>query len=145
MSVPRSSARTVYGIHTTLHHALKTAMEQNLIPSNPAAEVNPPKFTGTPMKVLTEAQLDAFMKAIEKNAFWHDFFYTAVTTGLRRGDICALQWEDLDAKQDALHVRGTLHKGKGKPLTTPKPTQEHGRSSCHPAQHSSYGNERKRH
>ena len=38
---PGLSARTVHGIHTTLHHALKTAMEQNLIPNNPAAEVDP--------------------------------------------------------------------------------------------------------
>ena len=59
---PGLSARTVHGIHTTLHHALKTAMEQNLIPNNPAAEVDPPKFDGAPMKILTEAQLDAFMK-----------------------------------------------------------------------------------
>ena len=115
---PGLSARTVHRIHTTLHHALKTAMEQNLIPSNPAAEVDPPKFIGAPMKVLTEAQLDAFMKAIGKDEFWHDFFYTAVTTGLRRGEICALRWEDFDTKQGTLHVRRTLHKEKGKPYTT---------------------------
>lgn len=93
-------------------------MEQNLIPNNPAAEVDPPKFDGAPMKILTEAQLDAFMRVIEKDAFWHDFFYTAVTTGLRRGEICALRWEDFDTKQETLHVRRTLHKEKGKPLTT---------------------------
>ena len=115
---PGLSARTVHGIHTTLHHALKTAMEQNLIPSNPATEVGPPKFTGAPMKVLTEAQLDTFMEAIEKDELWHDFFYTAVTTGLRRGEICALRWEDFDTKLGTLHVRRTLHKEKGKPLTT---------------------------
>ena len=115
---PGLSARTVHGIHTTLHHALKTATEQNLIPNNPAAEVDPPKFDGTPMNILTKAQLEAFMKAIEKDAFWHDFFYTAVTTGLRRGEICALRWEDLDTKQGTLHVRRTLHQEKGKPLTT---------------------------
>ena len=83
-----------------------------------SAEVDPPKFDGAPMKILTEAQLDAFMKVIEKDAFWHDFFYTAVTTGLRRGEICALRWEDFDTKQETLHVRRTLHKEKGKPLTT---------------------------
>ena len=115
---PGLSARTVHGIHTTLHHALKTAMEQNLIPNNPAAEVDPPKFDGAPMKILTEAQLDAFMRVIEKDAFWHDFFYTAVTTGLRRGEICALRWKDFDTEQEMLHVRRTLHKEKGKPLTT---------------------------
>ena len=115
---PGLSARTVHGIHTTLHHTLKTAMEQNLIPSNPAAEVDPPKFIGAPMKVLTEAQLDTFMTVIERDEFWHDFFYTAVTTGLRRSEICGLMWQDFDAKQETLHVRRTLHKEKGKPLTT---------------------------
>ena len=115
---PGLSGRTVHGIHTILHHALKTAMEQNLIPNNPAAEVDPPKFDGAPMKILTEAQLDAFMKAIEKDESWHDFFYTAVTTGLRRGEICALQWEDFDTKQGTLRVRRTLHKEKGKSYTT---------------------------
>ena len=101
---PGLSARTVHGIHTTLHHALKTAMEQNLIPNNPAAEVDPPKFIGAPMKVLTEAQLDTFMAAIEKDEFWHDFFYTAVTTGLRRGEICGLQWEDFDEADGTLKI-----------------------------------------
>ena len=115
---PGLSGRTVHGIHTTLHHALKTAAEQNLIPSNPAAEVDPPKFIGAPMKVLTGAQLDAFMKAIEKDKLWHDFFYTAVTTGLRRGEICALRWEDFDTKQGTLHVRRTLQKEKDKPYST---------------------------
>lgn len=115
---PGLSARTVHGIHTTLHHALKTATEQNLIPNNPAAEVDPPKFIGAPMKVLTEALLNAFMETIKKDELWHDFFYTAVTTGLRRGEICALRWEDLDTKQGTLHVRRTLHKEKGKPYTT---------------------------
>ena len=70
------------------------------------------------MKILTETQLDTFMKAIEKDKLWHDFFYTAVTTGLRRGEICALRWEDFDTKQGTLHVRRTLHKEKGRPYTT---------------------------
>ena len=109
---PGLSARTVHGIHTTLHHALKTAMEQDLIPSNPAAEVDPPKFIGAPMKVLTEAQLDTFVTAIEKDEFWHDFFYTAVTTGLRRGEICGLMWQDFDARNGVLQVRRTLHNRK---------------------------------
>lgn len=36
------SSTTVHGIHTTLHHALRTAVEQGLIPTNPADEVEPP-------------------------------------------------------------------------------------------------------
>ena len=37
------SSTTVHGIHTTLHHALRAAVEQGLIPTSPADEVDPPK------------------------------------------------------------------------------------------------------
>ena len=142
---PGLSARTVHGIHTTLHHALKTAMEQNLIPNNPAAEVDPPKFIGAPMKVLTEAQLDTFMAAIEKDEFWHDFFYTAVTTGLRRGEICALRWEDLtqNRKRSMCGAPSTKKKANRLSQAIPRLMREHGRSSCRPARHNSCGSERK--
>ena len=39
---------TVRGIHTTLHHALKTAVEEGLLPANPTDEVTPPKLPRNP-------------------------------------------------------------------------------------------------
>ncbi len=143
---PGLSARTVHGIHTTLHHALKTAMEQNLIPNNPAAGVDPPKFDGAPMKVLTEAQLDTFMTAIEKDEFWHDFFYTAATTGLRRGEICALRWRILirSRKRSMCGALSTRKKASRSPQATPRPMREHGRSSCRPVQQRFSANDRAR-
>ena len=124
---PGLSARTVHGIHTTLHHALKTAMEQNLIPNNPAAEVDPPKFIGAPMKVLTEAQLDTFMAAIEKDEFWHDFFYTAVTTGLRRGEICGLMWRDFDENAGTLKILRSVNVPKRGEMEIGETKTERGR------------------
>ena len=49
------SSTTVHNIHTTLHHALRAARDQGLIPTNPADEVDPPKIIRQPMKVLNEA------------------------------------------------------------------------------------------
>lgn len=34
--------------------------------------------------------MERFMTELENNAVWHDFFYTELTTGLRRGEICGL-------------------------------------------------------
>ena len=130
---PGLSARTVHGIHTILHHALKTAMEQNLIPNNPAAEVDPPKFDGAPMKILTEAQLDAFMRVIEKDAFWHDFFYTAVTTGLRRGEILALQWDDLDLCTGVLRIERQVQRVRRELVISAPKTKSSCRSIILPA------------
>ena len=49
------SSTTVHGIHTTLHHALRAAVEQGLIPINPADEVEPPKVVRQPILGHTKA------------------------------------------------------------------------------------------
>ena len=107
------SSTTVHSIHTTLHHALRAAVEQGLIPINPADEVEPPKVIHQPMNVLNEEQLDVFMKTIEADPIWYDFFYTELTTGLRRGEICGLMWSDFDARGGTLKINRTLHSEKG--------------------------------
>lgn len=107
------SGTTVHNIHATIHQALRAAVEQGVIPRNPADEVEPPKIIRQPMKILNEEQLDIFMNAIKADPIWHDFFYTELTTGLRRGEICGLMWTDFDGKAGTLQVNRTLHKEKG--------------------------------
>lgn len=107
------STTTIHGIHTTLHHALKAAVEQGLLPSNPADEVDPPKAVQPPLNILNDEQLDIFMAAIQKDLIWHDFFYTEMTTGLRLGEICGLLWTDFNDRDGILSICRTLHKETG--------------------------------
>ena len=109
----RLSTTTVHGIHTTLHHALKSAVDQRLLPYNPADHVEPPKVANKTMHILNDEQLDTFLSAVEHDSIWHDFFYTELTTGLRLGEICGLMWSDFDARKGTLRVNRTLHKEKG--------------------------------
>ena len=118
---PGLSGATVHGIHTTLHHALRAAVEQRLLPSNPADEVEPPKVSRSPMSILNEEQLDRFMEAIKSDPIWHDFFYTELTTGMRRGEICALRWTDFDGRGGTLKISRTLHREKGGRLVAGEP------------------------
>ena len=104
---------TVRGIHTTLHHALRTAADEGLIPFNPAEKATPPSVPNTPKRVLTHDQLEKFLCAIRFDPIWHDFFYTELTTGLRRGELCGLTWEDFDGDDGILKVRRTIHARKG--------------------------------
>ena len=107
------SSNTVHNIHATLHHALKTATEQGLIPRNPADDVDAPKVIRKQMMILTDAQLDTFMEAIRSDKIWYDFFYTELTTGLRLGEICGLMWSDFNDRNGTLKISRTLHKEKG--------------------------------
>ena len=112
------STTTVHGIHTTLHHALKSAVDQRLLPHNPADHVEPPKVAHKSMTILNEEQLDTFLAAVEQDPIWKDFFYTELTTGLRLGEICGLMWSDFDARKGTLSVNRTIHKEKGGRLVT---------------------------
>ena len=49
---------------------------------------------------------------MREDVIWGDFFYVELTTGLRRGEICGLMWQDFDARNGVLQVRRTLHNRK---------------------------------
>lgn len=108
---------SIRGIHNMLHEALDAAETACLILRNPTESFTPPKPEPKPKWVLTEEQLDRFMAAIQEDETWHDLFYTELTTGLRRGELCGLKWEDFDAEKGALTVRRTLLAEKGGRLT----------------------------
>ena len=107
------SPTTVHGIHTTLHHALRTAAEEGLLPANPADGVTPPKVINRAKGILNNAQLDTFKAAIQQDWIWRDFFLTELTTGLRRGELCGLKWSDFDEKAGTLKICRTIHARKG--------------------------------
>ena len=61
--------------------------------------------------------MEHFLDAIREDTLWHDFFYTELTTGLRRGEICGLMWNDFDELHGTLSVRRTISPQKGRRLT----------------------------
>jgi integrase len=105
-------------IHMMLHRAMEDAKREHLIASNPTDGATVPKASYKEKQILNDEQLARFMEAIKADPAWHDFFYTAVTTGLRRGELCGLRWEDFDKADGTLHIRRTVHVEKGGRLTT---------------------------
>ena len=96
-------------IHSTLHAALKDAVQAHVIPKNPTEGTTAPKPNYKPKRILTRAELDAFLAVVEQDEVWRDFFQTELMTGLRRGEICGLQWNDFDEDAGTLKVCRTLH------------------------------------
>ena len=112
------SGSAVRRLHGVFHMAMDAAVRAHLIPKNPTEGVTLPKKETVPKQILNDAQLERFMKEVQNDPIWHDFFYTELTTGLRQGEICGLMWSDFDEAHGTLSVRRTLHVQKGGRLVT---------------------------
>ena len=102
----------VLRIHAMLHRCLKDAEAAHVIARNPTDGAVVPKANHRPKQILTKEQMDIFLAAVDRNEIWRDFFYTELTTGLRRGEICGLMWQDFDDKTGTLKVQRSLHSKK---------------------------------
>jgi len=104
----------VLRIHAMLHRCLKDAEAAHVIARNPTDGAAVPKANHRPKQILTKEQMDTFLAAVDRNEIWRDFFYTELTTGLRRGELLALQWDDLDFKTGTLTVNKQVYEVKGR-------------------------------
>lgn len=109
------SGSLVRDAHLILHQAMDVAVKENIIAKNPTSGAKTPKVEYKPKNILNETQLEMFMEAIKEDELWYDFFYTEITTGLRRGELCGLKWCDFNETTGQLNVARTVttHKGGG--------------------------------
>lgn len=106
------SPRTVEYAKVILSSALNTAINEGYIHKNPAAKVKLPKKAPSQARSMSPEQLERFMESIT-NRTHYSIYYTAVSTGLRRGELLALRWADVDFQAKTLHVNQNLLKTDG--------------------------------
>ena len=94
---PRWSRATLRKHHNVLHHALRDAVRLQFIAVNPADGVEPPHVSGEKkaIQVLSEAQTAELLRRAQGTRL-HLPILLAVTSGLRRGELLALRWSDID-------------------------------------------------
>ena len=100
---PGLSSTTVHGIHVMLKSALKRAVQERLIPFNPAEFCIPPKVTKPELQVIPSERYQSYLTAAEQRGVL-PMFYLELATGLRKGEIAALLWSDFDAQTKTIHV-----------------------------------------
>ena len=93
--------------HVVLHQALKDAVRLDVIPRNPCANVDPPRVARRAMKVWTPEQVRQFLNAARGDRY-AALYVLAFASGMRKGELLALRWEDVDLDAAALSVRNTL-------------------------------------
>ena len=106
------SAQTVLHHHRVLREALQQALRWQLLSRNPADAVEPPRPPHRETVVLTDDQTARLIAAAEGDRLWI-IVVLAVTLGLRRGEILALRWQDVDFDRAIAHVRRSLEQVRG--------------------------------
>ena len=104
----RLSAKTVRNIAGTLHKALDDAVRLDILPTNPADNVDLPKWERPELQTWDSAQVAQFLTWCADNddplyALWR----LLAVAGLRRGELLGLTWDDVDLVMGEIKVRQT--------------------------------------
>ena len=120
---PGLSTATVRGIHTMLHNALDRAVKERLILRNPTDDCIVPKLQRQEMKILDPGHMKAYLDAAQARGLL-PMFYLELTTGLRKGELVALLWSDLDVANKTISVSKQAAYNTDKQLAIARPKTE---------------------
>ena len=117
---PGLSNSTVRGVHMMLHNALDKAVKERLIIHNPTENCVIPKLQKQEMKILPPEHMKAYLDAADaRNVL--PMFYLELVSGLRKGELVALLWSDLNAERRTISVSKQVTARNGKAtLSRPK-------------------------
>lgn len=121
------SDQTVRGIHTTFHAALNQAVKEHLIFHNPSDGCRLPSAKSREMNVLTPEEIQRLLIQAREDGCY-ELLLLELSTGLRRGEICALKWDDLNLKTRTLRVERQVHRVKGELVVSQPKTKASNRS-----------------
>jgi integrase len=108
---------TVRQIHSIISGALTAAVRWDWISSNPARIAQKPRAKAPEPDPPTPGEAARLLgAAFEMDDDWDTLIWLVMTTGIRRGEVCALRWRDLDLDGETIEIRRNyaLHKGVGR-------------------------------
>lgn len=109
------SSRTVKYIHVVLNKALQKACDLGLINNNPCKIVQLPKLTSQEITPLNAEQTRMFLEGIKED-WLYPLFFTVLRTGMRKGEVLGLKWEDIDFDSKSINIERSLVEVNGKAL-----------------------------
>ncbi len=121
------SAKTVRNINQVISSAMDMAVEQKIILTNPTKSCALPKVEHKEMHTLPAEQLSAFLREAKESGVY-ELYYLDLATGLRRGELLGLKWEDIDLMNGIIHVHRQVARVNGEVKEVPLKTKNSYRS-----------------
>lgn len=108
------SPKTVANVHGVLHKALADAVKLGKVPRNVSDAVEKPSAGKASHDIWSPEQLRAFLQHVGGDRYYAMWLLFA-TTGMRRGEVAGLAWDDVDLTGGYVRVSWTLGSIQGKP------------------------------
>ena len=116
------SSKTVRNINQVISSAMQLAIQQHLISHDPTDGCALPKTEHREMQTLSADQLTAFLLEAKHSGVF-EMYYIELATGLRRGELLGLKWEDIDFSTQTLRVRRQVGRINGEVREAPLKTK----------------------
>lgn len=104
------SPKRINNILVPLKEMFKHAVRWNYLDENPALYVEKPRIIRQEMDFLTPEEIKLFLNAVEPR--YQALFHMACLTGLRRGELLACKWSNLDLTRRQYFVKESLYRDK---------------------------------
>jgi len=101
------SATSIRHVHVVFGTALQAAVKQGRLTSNPARAVEPPRARHRDKVILSREECERLLDAARGDRF-EALYVLAVTTGMRLGELLALNWRDVDLRSRTVTVNGSV-------------------------------------
>lgn len=119
------SMRSISNTHRVLSSVLESAVQWQLILTNVAKRTKPPKIEKKQAAHFNEEEVQKMLIALEKESIkYQTLVNLALATGLRRGELLALEWEDINWSDQTVIVNKSFNYTPEKGLFTKMPKTE---------------------
>ena len=125
------SAGAVRHIHMVLNGFLNQAVKDRLISFNPCENCRIPKLQKKEMVILPAEKMGAYLEA-SKQMGVYPIFLLELTSGVRRGELLALHWSDLDVNTRILKINKQVQRINGELVVSEPKTENAIRSVALP-------------
>ena len=115
-------ARVIRAIHANCRSALEKAVQEGLIRINPAIGCKLPPKKSREMKVLTQSEVIRFLNRAKEEGYY-ELFLLELGTGMRRGEILALKWSDINFTTGELRIERQVNVFNGEQIISEPKTK----------------------
>lgn len=108
---------TIENIHLVLHKALQEALEREYIIKNPASIAKVPTLKSQnvkkeEIKIYSKAEQSKLIEVAKQDNIYGIVVIFALYTGMRKGEILGLQWNDIDFNKKTIRINKQLRRVK---------------------------------